>query len=126
MKIGMFDNLPPGTRVPSVVNAIIETPKGSRNKFEVDKTTGLMRLDRLLYSSSHYPGDYGFIPRTLAEDGVGLRRDPARGRHRLRGVLLGDDPCVVPPRLPRVDRPRHGVGREAPGGSRRGADVGTA
>jgi inorganic pyrophosphatase len=52
-----------------VVNAIIEIPKGSRNKYEVDKATGLMRLDRYLYSSSHYPGDYGFIPQTLAEDG---------------------------------------------------------
>ena len=52
-----------------MVNAIVEIPKGRRSKFEVDKKTGLIRLDRYLYSSSHYPGDYGFIPRTLAEDG---------------------------------------------------------
>src|SRR5687768_15674555 len=61
--------LPAGTDLPSVVNAIIEIPKGSRNKFEVDKKTGLIRLDRYLYSASHYPGDYGFIPQTLAADG---------------------------------------------------------
>lgn len=64
-----YDLVPPGTDIPSVVNAIIEIPKGRRNKYEVDKSTGLMRLDRYLYSSSHYPGDYGFVPQTLAEDG---------------------------------------------------------
>jgi inorganic pyrophosphatase len=48
---------------------IVEIPKGKRNKFEIDKKTGLIKLDRYLYSSSVYPGDYGFIPQTLAEDG---------------------------------------------------------
>ena len=47
---------------------IVEIPKGKRNKFELDKETGLIRLDRYLYSSSVYPGDYGFIPQTFAED----------------------------------------------------------
>jgi inorganic pyrophosphatase len=65
-------DIPTGTDVPRVVNAIVEIPKGRRSKFEVDKRTGLMKLDRYLYSSSHYPGDYGFIPRTLAEDGDSL------------------------------------------------------
>lgn len=59
----------PGTDIPSVVNMIVEIPKGKRNKFELDKETGLIRLDRYLYSSSVYPGDYGFIPQTLAGDG---------------------------------------------------------
>lgn len=67
-----YSHIPPGTHIPDVVNAIIEIPKGRRNKFEVDKATGLIRLDRYLYSSSHYPGDYGFIPQTLAEDGDAL------------------------------------------------------
>jgi inorganic pyrophosphatase len=67
-----FDVVPPGTDLPSVVHAIVEIPKGRRSKFEVDKKTGLLRLDRYLYSSSHYPGDYGFIPQTLAEDGDAL------------------------------------------------------
>ncbi len=62
-------DLPPGVDVPARVNAYIEIPRGSRNKYEVDKPTGLLRFDRLLYSAVHYPGDYGFIPRTLAEDG---------------------------------------------------------
>ncbi len=67
-----YDEVPPGTHLPEVVNAIIEIPKGRRSKFEIDKATGLFRLDRYLYSSSHYPGDYGFIPQTLAEDGDAL------------------------------------------------------
>src|SRR5262245_41098755 len=64
--------IPPGPDIPKVVHAIVEIPKGRRSKFEVDKQTGLMRLDRYLYSSSHYPGDYGFIPQTLADDGDAL------------------------------------------------------
>jgi inorganic pyrophosphatase len=51
------------------VLAFIEIPRGSRNKYEFDEETGMFRLDRVLYSSVHYPADYGFIPDTLAEDG---------------------------------------------------------
>jgi inorganic pyrophosphatase len=64
-----FAAVPPTTGERGIAHAIIEIPKGSRNKFEIDKETGLMRLDRYLYSASHYPGDYGFIPNTLAQDG---------------------------------------------------------
>lgn len=64
-----YMNVSPGTDIPHVVNAIIEIPQGSRSKFELDKETGLFRLDRYLFSSLHYPGDYGLIPQTLAEDG---------------------------------------------------------
>lgn len=48
--------------------AVIEIPKGSKNKYELDKPSGLLRLDRILYTSTHYPANYGFIPRTLSED----------------------------------------------------------
>jgi inorganic pyrophosphatase len=51
------------------VPSVIEIPSGSRLKYEVDKPTGLLRLDRVLYSAVHYPANYGFIPRTHAEDG---------------------------------------------------------
>jgi inorganic pyrophosphatase len=57
-----------GKNAPNEVNAIIEVPKDSRLKYELDKETGLLRLDRALYSSIHYPGDYGFIPRTYWDD----------------------------------------------------------
>lgn len=48
--------------------AVIEIKKGSKNKYELDKETGALRLDRVLYTSTHYPANYGFIPRTFAED----------------------------------------------------------
>ena len=67
--INLWRDVIPGKRPPDEVTAIIEIPQGSRNKYELDKHTGLMRLDRVLYSAVHYPGDYGFIPRTLHEDG---------------------------------------------------------
>ncbi len=48
--------------------AVVEISKGSKNKYELDKDTGLLRLDRILYTSTHYPANYGFIPRTYADD----------------------------------------------------------
>ncbi|HOB86651.1 MAG TPA: inorganic diphosphatase [Bacillota bacterium] len=51
------------------VRVFVEVPKGSRNKYEFNKETGRFQLDRMLFSSVHYPADYGFIPETLAEDG---------------------------------------------------------
>lgn len=59
---------PYGENAPQKVNALIEIPKGSRSKYEVDKATGLLRLDRVIYSSFHYPVNYGFIPQTLGQD----------------------------------------------------------
>jgi len=61
----------PGDEVPAFVNAIIEIPEGSKGKYELDKKSGLLKLDRVLYSSVHYPANYGFIPRTYCDD-----RDP--------------------------------------------------
>ncbi len=67
--INPWHDLPAGIHPPDQVTAVVEIPSGSRNKYELDKQSGLIRLDRVLYSSMHYPGDYGFIPRTLHEDG---------------------------------------------------------
>jgi inorganic pyrophosphatase len=61
--------LPLGDDAPKVVNAVIEIPAGAVNKYEYDKKLDIFRLDRTLHSPVHYPGDYGFIPRTLSEDG---------------------------------------------------------
>jgi inorganic pyrophosphatase len=58
----------PGNEVPEFVNAIIEIPEGSKGKYELDKASGLLKLDRVLYSSVHYPANYGFIPRTYCDD----------------------------------------------------------
>ena len=57
-----------GNKAPSIVNGLIEIPQGSRTKYEIDKQTGLLKLDRVIYSSFHYPVNYGFIPQTLGED----------------------------------------------------------
>ncbi len=57
-----------GPDAPEEINAIIEVPKNSTLKYELDKKTGLIKLDRVLYSAVHYPGDYGFIPQTYWED----------------------------------------------------------
>ena len=54
---------------PDNFTAVIEIPKGSQCKYELDKDTGILRLDRILYTSTHYPANYGFIPRTFADDG---------------------------------------------------------
>jgi inorganic pyrophosphatase len=62
-------HLPIGERCPELVNAVIEVPLGGVNKYEYDKELRVFRLDRTLYSPVHYPGDYGFIPSTLASDG---------------------------------------------------------
>jgi inorganic pyrophosphatase len=51
-----------------VVPVVIEVPKGNKNKYELDKATGLLRVDRVLHSAVHYPANYGFVPRTYAED----------------------------------------------------------
>jgi inorganic pyrophosphatase len=61
--------LPIGERSPQVVNAVIEIPAGESNKYEYDKSLDIFKLDRNLHSPVHYPGDYGFIPQTLADDG---------------------------------------------------------
>jgi len=58
-----------GDKAPQVVNGLIEIPQGSRAKYEIDKKTGLLKLDRVIYSSFHYPINYGFIPQTLGQDG---------------------------------------------------------
>lgn len=57
-----------GGEVPDVVPVIIEIPKGSKVKYELDKASGLIRVDRVLFSAVHYPANYGFIPQTYCED----------------------------------------------------------
>jgi len=63
-----WHDISPGEHLPREFNAVIEIPSGSSVKYELDKPTGLIRLDRILYSAVYYPANYGFIPQTLAED----------------------------------------------------------
>ena len=64
-----WHSAPTGEKAPHTVNAIVEISQGSRVKYEVDKNTGLLRMDRVIYSSFQYPVNYGFIPQTLGMDG---------------------------------------------------------
>lgn len=63
-----WHDVTPGERLPLEFNALIEIPMGSSVKYELDKRTGMLRLDRVLYSAVYYPANYGFIPQTYAED----------------------------------------------------------
>ena len=63
-----WHHVSPGAKLPGLVNGIIEIPKGSRAKYELDKDSGLLKLDRVLYSSVYYPANYGFIPQSYCED----------------------------------------------------------
>jgi inorganic pyrophosphatase len=81
-----------GNKTPDLVPAVIEVPKGSKNKYELDKQSGLIRVDRVLYSSVQYPANYGFIPQTLCED-----NDP------LDILVLGQE--SVPPLVIMMARP---------------------
>ena len=63
-----WHDVSPGNRSPEIVNGIIEIPKGSRAKYELDKDSGLLILDRVIYSSVYYPHNYGFIPQSYGDD----------------------------------------------------------
>ena len=69
LPMALYD-IDPGTK--ESINVIVEIPKGSHNKYELDKDTGLIKLDRAHYGAASYPVEYGFVPRTLAEDGDAL------------------------------------------------------
>lgn len=68
MSIDVWHDISSGDKTPEEINVIVEIPRGSQNKYEFDKKTNVMKLDRVLFSSMHYPGDYGMIPQTLGED----------------------------------------------------------
>ena len=80
--MNIWHDLPENRVAPDNFTAVIEIPKGSKTKYEMDKETGMLRLDRVLYTATHYPANYGFIPRTYADDG---------------GLSRSDDACSVLP-----------------------------
>ena len=89
-----WHDIPAGSSPPDQVTAVIEIPTNERNKYELDKEIGMFRLDRVLYSAVHYPGDYGFIPRTLGDDGdpldiLVLMQEPVEPLTIVRARALG-------------------------------------
>ena len=67
--MNLLHEITSGGNIPNVINVIVEIPKGSKNKYELDKETGLITLDRAMHTSQDYPFDYGFVPQTHWEDG---------------------------------------------------------
>ena len=63
--MNIWHDMDPSRITPQEFEAVIEIPKGSKCKYELDKYTGLLKLDRILYTSTHYPANYGFIPRRV-------------------------------------------------------------
>ena len=116
-------HLHPGTKTPELVLAVVEVPGGSSNKYEYDPQHGIFRLDRVLYSPMHYPGDYGFIPGTFADDQDPLDVLVLMNRPTFPGVVLRARPLgflemsdekgrdqkilAVPADDPRYDANRH-------------------
>jgi inorganic pyrophosphatase len=70
--MNLWHEISAGSETPEVINVIIECPKGSKNKYEIDKETGLIKLDRAMKTSQDYPFDYGFVPQSLWDDGDAL------------------------------------------------------
>lgn len=68
MVVNPWKHLEIGEKAPYIFNTVIEIPKGSKIKYELDKETGTLKVDRILYSSDVFPANYGFIPQTLGED----------------------------------------------------------
>ena len=81
--MNIWHDIDPALITPDRFMAVIEIKRGGKNKYEMDKATGLLRLDRVLYTSTHYPANYGFIPQTYCED-----NDP------LDILVLGQEPIV--------------------------------
>ena len=69
MTKNFWHDIESGIDIPEIINVIVEIPKGSMNKYEYDKKHNLIKLDRVLFSPFHYPGDYGLVSQTLSEDG---------------------------------------------------------
>jgi inorganic pyrophosphatase len=95
MKMSLWHDVSVGKKVPDEFNVIIEIPKGSHNKYEIDKETGLIALDRANYSSAPYPFDYGFVPQTLWEDGDPLDVVLLSTYPLMPGILVKARPVAV-------------------------------
>jgi len=90
-----LSEIDPGAQCPEVVRMVVEIPKNSHSKYEYDRVLGVFKLDRTLYSPLHYPGDYGFIPGTLADDGDPLDVLALVGDSSFPGIVMAIRPVGV-------------------------------
>jgi inorganic pyrophosphatase len=96
--MNLLHDIDPGTK--EEMNVIVEISRGSHNKYEIDKATGLIKLDRVLHSAQTYPFDYGFVPQTLWDDGDALDVVLLTTTPLLPGILVHARPVAI---LPMVD-----------------------
>lgn len=96
--MNLLHDIAPGSA--GEMNVIIEIPKGSKNKYEIDKETGIIALDRVMHSAQDYPFDYGFVPQTLWEDGDALDVVLLTTYPLMPGILVRARPVAI---LPMVD-----------------------
>ncbi len=96
--MNLLHDINPGTK--NEMNVIIEIPRGSQNKYEIDKETGIIALDRVLHTAQAYPFDYGFVPQTLWDDGDALDVVLLTTNPLLPGILVHARPVAI---LPMVD-----------------------
>ncbi len=91
--MNLLHDIAPGTK--DSINTIIEIPKGSKNKYEIDKETGLIALDRVSHTSQDFPFDYGFVPQTLWDDGDALDVVVLTTYPLLSGILVRVRPVAI-------------------------------
>jgi len=91
--MNLLHDIAPGTR--DVMNVIVEIPKFSKNKYEIDKETGIIALDRVMHSSQDYPFDYGFVPQTLFDDGDALDVVLITTYPLMPGILVKARPVAI-------------------------------
>lgn len=96
--MNLLHDIAPGTA--EEMNVIVEIPNGSKNKYEIDKETGMIALDRVLHTAQSYPFDYGFVPQTLWDDGDALDVVLLTTQPLLPGILVRARPVAI---LPMID-----------------------
>lgn len=95
MSLSLLHDITPGDNIPNEINVIVEINKGSKNKYELDKTTGLIKLDRVMYTGQDYPFDYGFVPQTHWHDGDPLDVVLLTTYPLIPGILLTARPVAI-------------------------------
>lgn len=95
MSLNLLHDITPGDKLPKEVTVVVEINKGSKNKYELDKTTGMIKLDRVMKTSQDYPFDYGFIPQTHWHDGDPLDVVLLTTYPLFPGVIVGARPVAV-------------------------------
>lgn len=95
MPLSLLHDIKPGDKVPQEITVVVEISKGSKNKYELDKATGLIKLDRVMHTGQDYPFDYGFVPQTHWHDGDPLDVVLLTTYPLIPGILLTARPVAV-------------------------------